>query len=353
MNPAALTRSSVPAPVLPASRGFTLVELLVSIAVFVLLIGVVSTLVNSASTVIAGSRKQMDSEGTARVVLDRITSDFASMIKRRDVNCIFSKQRGNDAMFFYAEGSGYFTGSSASRSGVSVIGYRVTKKNTYFDGSPVLERLGKSVAWDRASGADGMVFLASTGTTFATASTLSGNWASLLGTPPKYDNGDGPDFYHVLDAQVFRLEICFLLKSGVYPWSDSAGTDPTDITGYSNDPTTAKTSDATPPYTIDYSQDGNIYGMPPDLAGVLVTIAVLDEASRKLITPEKLDQIAGLLGDSLGGTDMTGQSPINQPVLPAQAWQSTLENPAFSSSAGVPQSVAGQIRIYQRMIRLQ
>src|SRR2546426_907484 len=71
---------------LNASRGFTLVELLVSFGVLVLLVFFVTSLVNSAATITTLGHKQMDADSQARQFLDRMAIDFAKMVKRNDLD---------------------------------------------------------------------------------------------------------------------------------------------------------------------------------------------------------------------------------------------------------------------------
>ena len=65
--------------------GFTLLELLVSMAVLALLTLVVAQLTNSAARVTTDSHLRMDGDSQARLVLDRLSLDFAKMLKRPDV----------------------------------------------------------------------------------------------------------------------------------------------------------------------------------------------------------------------------------------------------------------------------
>ena len=352
-------------------------------AVLTLLILLVTQLMNSATIVTTGSRKRMDADDAARLVFDRMAGDFANMLKRKDVNYIFCKQpitsgAVNDAMFFYSEAPAYFdTGASgAARSSAALIGYRVhfnpdPTDSTNTKTTPQLERFSQVLTWDGLpTGGTGSSYLAG-GMTFLTyssgssptplgASTLAGQWPQMLAGPP-YLSGTNSDYYHVLSDQVFRMETCFLLKKGTYALSGTSVT--TGTTGYSNAPTAIPTTVTQPIVTGNYfngttSPDlaGNVYGFPPDLAGIVVTIALLDNSSRKILTGSQLAKIAEQLPDSLSGLTTVGavySTPgvSSQPQLPAQAWQNTINASGFSGSfsPAVPQSALSQIRIYQRI----
>src|SRR4051812_22771165 len=120
---------------------FTLTELIIAVGVLTLLTSFVAQLVNNATIVTTHSRKRIDADGQARLVFDRISGDFAKMLKRTDVDYLFSKQTGNDRMFFYSEAPAYYDGGASSikpHSSVALVGYRI---NTSYQ----IERLGKEL----------------------------------------------------------------------------------------------------------------------------------------------------------------------------------------------------------------
>src|SRR5438874_7085166 len=111
------------------SRGyraaFTLVELSVTMGVLVLLVLLFTQLFNSAATVTILGYKKMDADSEARQVLDRMTFDFAQMVKRPDVDYYLKcdgcppagsvidcgacgLQPGNDQAAFYSTVPGYY-----------------------------------------------------------------------------------------------------------------------------------------------------------------------------------------------------------------------------------------------------
>ena len=117
-----------------ASRrsGFTLIEMLVSMAVLVLLIVVVSQMVNSTATLTKNSGKHMDSDSQARDVSTASRWISPGWCSGRDADTLFVKSTGNDKMFFYSETPSYFSGDASgvtpapqNDSPLSLIGYRV------------------------------------------------------------------------------------------------------------------------------------------------------------------------------------------------------------------------------------
>src|SRR5690242_19189138 len=86
-----------------AHNAFTLVELLVSIAVLMMIILFVGQLVNSATTVTVNSGKLVDADNQARLIFAQMSSDFAAMVSRADVSYYFHSNKGNDEFYFYSQ----------------------------------------------------------------------------------------------------------------------------------------------------------------------------------------------------------------------------------------------------------
>jgi type II secretory pathway pseudopilin PulG len=382
----------IPAKSNPA---FTLVEMLVSIAVLVMLVLLIMELFNSATATATLSRKHIDADEEARAVLDRMGSDLARMVKRPDVNYIFYKNNGlsatgsNDAMFFYSEGPGYLNPAatlttSGNASTMAVVGFRINPNNSFFPGVPVMERLGENLTWGgtpdtTGTNPGGMMFLpnpvpALFGMTGWTP-TLAGNWTYTLGSPPyvppssQYDTSH----YQLVSDMVFRMELSFLLKSGTYALPGNISltskmTAVTGTTGYSNAPTAIPATVAqyvTANYFAGATAPdlaGNVYGFPPDLGGIVVTIAVLDNTSRKLFPGGALAKLGAALNDSLpvnppsGFTATPGDTTLGDvyaaPTGTAQIWQSQLQQSGFAQSLSIPQTALNQVRVYERTFYL-
>ena len=125
------------------STGFTLIELLVASSVLVLLVALIAQIFSSATLVATGNNKHLDADSQARAVLDRMTYDFARMVRRYDVDYYFqkdAKQTNNDEFAFYSESTGYYPAAvtdATQKSDVALVGYRI---NNY-----QLERLSKAL----------------------------------------------------------------------------------------------------------------------------------------------------------------------------------------------------------------
>lgn len=304
-----------------AAPAFTLVELLVAMAVLVILVLLVSQLVNNASITTLNSRKHLDADSEARMVFDRMGYDFARMPKRTDLDYIFfSNQEGNDKMFFYSEAPGYDTSVAALESTTSLVGYRVNS-------SLQLERLGKALTWDgNASGVNpgGEVFLSypAGSNTPDPSTTLDGVWPAIIGGAPNY-NGVDPNGYHVIADGVFRMEFCFQQKDGAY------------VLPTQSHPTPA-------------------FNIPSNVSAIVVALGILDPTSRVIVSNSN-----GLV--SALKAPQTGGGAQNNPALPdtlplsqlmAETWTAAINTPTFAQTTGIPKAAASQIRIYQRTFYL-
>lgn len=368
-------------------RGFTIVELLVSMAILVLLLVLIAKLMDSATLTTTSSRKHMDADSQARLVFDRMANDFAKMVRRPDVDYIFSKYPAtpsvtgsNDTMFFYSEAPAYASASvtAANRSSVALVGYRIeTSGSTPYQ----LERLGKDLTWDGATGntsgttvPGGMVFLTfgTSGTpgSLVDASTMANNWSGTIGKPtdtPPYSSGKDPA-YHVLADSVFRMEFCFQVKdvrnasmTGVaysdYPVAYTNQTNPASGTVPTSPNAGDRWYDTSNNRTFICSSVNNgaaswqPLGMS-DVSGIVVALAILDTSSQRILLQNAVlpsgtaSKMIGAFGDS----NLTSAS--TKPALIAPTWQGKVNSFGFAGTVGMPQVAASQIRIYQRLFSL-
>ena len=349
--------------------GFTLVEVLVAVTVLALLILVMTQVVGNAGKVIASSNKMQSADDQARLLFDRLTNDIANLVRRPDLDALFSRQAGNDRLFFFSEAPAYFDpsngvlfpGSSSSdpKNTLSLIGYRINSSNQ-------LERLGLGLTWDGGTSSSrpgSVVFLSYLKGVIDPASTLSGVYPSFVGTPPAY-NGADTTYWQVMAAQVFRFEICFLLNDGTLSavpvtkpgsllnnLSASAGPSLTSDSdaGYSTGSRWFDTAASRGYICLDNSTGAALWQPlgARDIRAVVVAIAVLDEISRKIVTSDQVAALARMFPDE---TDSDLASA--QPVFMQQKWQKALQSPSFATSAGIPTEAASHVRVYQRYFYL-
>jgi type II secretory pathway pseudopilin PulG len=302
--------------------GFTLAELLVSVGVIVLLVLLATQLLNSAATITTLGHKQMDANSQAREVLDRMTIDFAQMVKRPDVDYYFKSssgtvsdcgvcgaQTGNDQAAFYTAVAGYYSTSPSpapsytDKSPVSLISYRINSDNTSSSYNR-MERLGKGLAWNGvSSGWTPVVFLPQT---IGGPQPVGGNWPSAV------SSGVTDSSYEVIGPQVFRFEYYYLLKNG--------------------------NLSATPWYTA-----SSVRGMR-DVAAVIAEIAVIDPKSKVLLTDAQIATFS-----TPGGPNFL--SDYSSGLVPGQLlanWRSTID----ANTNGLPRPALSGIRLYERYLYL-
>jgi prepilin-type N-terminal cleavage/methylation domain-containing protein len=174
-------------PALPRSQAFTLVEVLVAMAVLSLLVLIMVQVVSLTGQAININTRNLDAAGQARFVLDRIGIDLAARPHRSDLPIAFTKNNsGSDCFRFYSRVASY-----TAQRGVTAVGYRIqtaTPGRIY-----QLERGVVGLDW--TMGTTGLQFL---------PQTLISADADVA------DNAD----YEVLGNGVFRLEFGYLLKNG-------------------------------------------------------------------------------------------------------------------------------------------
>ena len=350
-----------PSPPPLRRAGFTLVEVLVAMAVLILIVTLIVQLMNNATTVTTISNKHLASDAAAQSVFNIIGNDFDGMLTRTDVDYLFYKNAGtnaanpgNDSMWFYSNAPGYFSGggsnTATSESPITLVGYRIPSINNRPDSQGttdgmhpnfVLERVGRPFQW---TGGFSMLFLtapAPTPTTTTTSpaptptpdpNTTFGRYEganSTIGVVP-YTDGDwrssAPSPSHIISPECFRMEFCYLLKSGSYYL-----------------PT------ATPNPSDPYQQ----HRIGVDVAAVVVGFAFLDLDSRKNMSPTALPGIMGKAAAAL--PDITAADlSASPPKLMEQKWNDVINAPGstFLQTSGLPKTAAGQVRIYQRTFRI-
>ena len=275
-------------------RAFTLAELLVVMGVLVLLVLLFTQLLNSAASITTLGHKAMDTDSQARQLLDRMSLDFAQLVKRSDVdffgkgtvapNSVGGTMAGNDLIAFYSAVPGYYP-STSYQSPLSLVAYRMNSDSTsssYYR----LERMGKGLLWNAAAPSPApIVFM---------PLTISATWAAAT-------SSSAPDSdYEVMGPQVFRFEYCYLLTNG--------------------------NRSITPP--------ANISG----IAAFVVDIATIDPQSKVLVSNAQIASLAGQLSDYAANM-VPGQLRNN--------WQNTI-----NANTTLPRAALSGVRLYERFFYL-
>lgn len=356
-----------PPEILRREVAFTLVELLVSIAVLVLMVVLVSQLTNNATKTTTFSNQRLDSDSQARVAFGRMAYDFENMVNRKDVDVFFVKNNGgsssamNDAMYFYSQTPGYYSDPSGKpgRSPLALIGYRIANHDEtgnlallYPDA--MLERMAVGLHYDRYAYdptktpqrvMPGFLTFEAGATLPTRDSTIPDRADYALGkdSPYNWDGkgvsasfGSGSNLQNstgIIAEGVFRLEFCFQVKDpakfsgqkfvvpvapGKEPWKLAAFAGPGQQTNNTN---------------ITMRQ------IHSDAAAVIVTIAVIDPKNREIVSVADLEKAAQALPDG------------NDPSV-ARTWIQKINDGSLQSAAKIPQRAATSLRVYQRAFYL-
>jgi prepilin-type N-terminal cleavage/methylation domain-containing protein len=300
--------------------GFTLVELLVSIAILSLLVLMLDSLFSSATTATTLSTTHSEADDVARGLFIRMSADFNRMVRRADVdyylkntsasgygyvgsslvNTPTDDMTGNDQIAFYSEVAGYSATKAAAdpQNLVSLVSYRINSLGTT-SGQPLpfMERMGKALSYTAADSGNiqPMVF---------EPITIASTWPTAVSAT------DTDTDYEMLAPNVFRFEYYYVLRSGstsTVPWDTTAGS--TGMNGFK------------------------------DVAAIGVVIALADRTASTLIGTHAstLTSLAGNLVDfSTATTPKIGELE--------SAWQNVVTN-----DTSLPNPIRNGIHIYGRL----
>jgi prepilin-type N-terminal cleavage/methylation domain-containing protein len=304
-------------------HGFTLIEILVALAILsILLMTLNQILVSTANTTIL-SMKHIEADKEARLALDRISYDISKMVQRSDVDYYFpATQNGNDQFYIYSESTGYFLNTGLTpaipatasintaadpRGEVSLIGYRINSNSSDLNYNK-LERLSKGLTWNGVTcGGSTLVPMA------YLPQTISATWN--LSSNPLEDT----DFQSLGDG-VFRFAVSYLVENTGQTHATPMPT-----------PTPSATMSIYPNLEGNQTPGTVGYFNPRDVIAIVISIAVLDPNTQKIVTPSQLNQAAQLLA-----------SPSSSTPLPLATWEQN------QFKLGLPKQAAEQVRFYQR-----
>jgi prepilin-type N-terminal cleavage/methylation domain-containing protein len=299
-------------------RAFTLVELLVSMAVMVLVLVLILQLFNSTAALTGMGNKHMDADAQARALLDRMAIDFAAMVKRSDVDYYLKgrpasndQNGGNDQIAFFSEVAGY---SSGSPSPVSLVAYRLNSSTKR------VERLGKGLLWNAASATGVPVVFLPIPMASPLPSPLPSPMPATAPAPAwpqaASTTATDPD-YELIGPHVFRFEYYYILKGQDVSAHPSILSD-------------------TPWDTRSPLSHDSVNGLR-DVAAIGVVIAVLDSRSRALASDSDLATLAGQMDDF---------KPAMEPGDLEAQWQVAI------NASALPRVASSAIRIYSRCFYL-
>jgi hypothetical protein len=196
------------------TRAFTLVELLVSISVLVLLVGMVSQMMSMTGRIINASGKQLDLESQSRIVLDRIGNNISNMVMAQGVAPIVIKNTMDLPSGTSNDGFALLTNArprDRSSAGVAtkdirmaIMGYRVNYTADALLGgknSPELNWGDGTITWPTQNATQVKSDLVNATTAVVLDLQSAGSNQKMIDLQP-------------IGAGIFRFELCFLLDDG-------------------------------------------------------------------------------------------------------------------------------------------
>jgi type II secretory pathway pseudopilin PulG len=241
----------------PADGAFTILEMLVAMAVFLLMALMVVGLIDGTMRITSQSQRRISADAGTRQALDRMTADFSHAIVRADLPFRIEKNDGNDGITFFAQAEGYTAGR-----GISMIGYRVMSNS--------LQRGVEAIGWTgNALG-------------FTTLSNAAANTDYL-----RIDDTN----YETVATDVFRLEFAFLMGDGAI--SNAVGTS---VVSVASSPRASTTN---------------------TIRAVIVGVAALDARARNTLTKDLVFSDAPSGRTTSSNDILTGwDAPLTDTTLP-------------------------------------
>lgn len=258
-------------------NAFTLVELLISMTILVVLIGLVAKLVSGTAAVIKASNSRIDTASLARIVLDRFDDDFSSVLLSNGTTALYYSETGNGGNSAIA----FVSGSRARGPTTSFppwttdtrgafVGYRVRPVAQYVGGSsPSIPSLNRGDGRFTISTADiGNYATQNLWDAFGTSNARLPNDLTLI--PPA--NDQRVLNWQIIANTIFRMHISFVLNDGRI-----VQTPPGYRNFYSNGG--MGSSGCIP---IAFSRETSNDLNKTYVKGIIVGLAVLDEKTRNL-----------------------------------------------------------------------
>jgi prepilin-type N-terminal cleavage/methylation domain-containing protein len=327
------------------SEGFSLVELLVAMAVLAIIGLIIVQLTSSTANVTRLSNRSIDASAQARLAFDRIGLDLKSLVRRDDIDLEagnpISATRSDVLLFFSSVTSQASSLSTWQNRGLSLVAYRIAlhpdNLNKKQEAIPCLVRAGKAMPWAKSSSwsASGFMGLKGNGLPVRLDDDASAFPSDLLPTAPSATTASD---YDVLASGVIRIVVGFQL----YPDKKlvtllDGSTIPGGSTGqgqivYSPPVKTLVTKDglSTSVKYIDVSR----------ISAVVIGLVTLDLENAQLLSAEQINTISQKF--SVPDVSATTLS------CPVQAWGGIADSLASSLSASVPVKALQSVRVYQR-----
>jgi prepilin-type N-terminal cleavage/methylation domain-containing protein len=210
--------------------GFTLMELMVTMAILTIILGMALQVTESARNSIRVSEAKSVNDGIARKAFDQISRDISQMVVREDARIQFKSEPGNDKMAFLTSARGLTAGTEVGERLVSLVTYELA------DDTAVGKKLVR--------GSRGHQF-----------DDTPGDALNL--DPSRVFPAITPDNLQAISNNIIRLEAEYLVKGA-----------------------STVTREITAPLTSE------------NLKGVIITLVTLDDRGRRAVRPDRVQTLA-------------------------------------------------------------
>ncbi len=228
-----------PSPHPTRRAGFTLIELVVSMAVLTIMLTMVLQITDSTRNAVKLTESKSNNDAIARQAFDRISRDLAQIVIRDDARIEFKSNPGNDQIAFLTHTKGFAAGGSTGDRDVSLVSY--------------------SILYDATVGEK--LLRGSSGNLFADAPAAALKLDASLPFPAV-----SQDNLQMLSNNVIRFEVEYLIQG---------------VTGVTQEITAPATSQ--------------------NLRGLVITLVTLDDWGRRAIKPDRLESLAANFTDAATG----------------------------------------------------
>jgi prepilin-type N-terminal cleavage/methylation domain-containing protein len=274
------------------TRGFTLIELIVTMSILSVILLMALQVTESTRRSIRVSEAKSINDAIARRAFDQISRDFAQMVVRDDARIEFKSNSGNDTFQFYTNTRGLTTGGNVAERGVTLVSY-----NTPYDNERGYELTRGTLGHD--------------------FNQAPGSALNLNFDPNNPNNNNtfpaiSADSLQALSNNIFRFEVQYLYENPA-----PAANNP-QITREIREPNS----------TTNFAQK--------TLRGVTITLATLDDRSRRAVQISRLETLANLFPDATANADTLA------------TWTTERDRLALAGSANLPKDALQSIRCYQR-----
>jgi prepilin-type N-terminal cleavage/methylation domain-containing protein len=320
-------------PAVPPRGGFTLVEMLVAMAVMTLLLTFVFQMLSGTTATINASNKQMDTALLARIVLDRFGNDFSGALFSNGATALYYSDpgnAGNSALGFVsasrARGPTTAAGPWTTDVRSAIVGYRIRS---------VLQNVGRTATANIPSlnrGDGRLTFSVRDAGQKATYNLWDVFGSNSTRMPNDLISGsEGILNWQIIANGIFRMHISFILDDGRV-----VQTPPSYQNFFANGGTGSCV-----PLAVSAEQSADLNRRY--VKGLIVGVAVLDETTRNLaysVDNTFWTTVAG----KIGRPSQDGETPV-------EFWNArlaTLTSSAPNSADYLFPPVRQSLRFYER-----